>query len=276
MKFGLLNDRPDHPMLAEVAAMLGRDHEVVVLNETAGSAAQIAAREALTPAQVYLCKSHSPHALDLAARLEASGAVVINGAEATSNAQDRVWMAAQLARAGIPAPQTTTLRRLGDLLTLDGPVVVKSRMSRRGDLVTHVDGGTKLGSLMADWADEPVIVQAWVPNSGWDLKLWCVGRTLFAAHRQTPLEMGDSSVPRPAATLMVNPAEVPTAVRKMAEAVAVVFRLEIFGVDIIGGPDGAVVVDVNSFPGARGIPGVADSIVALARARARKPVESLT
>jgi ribosomal protein S6--L-glutamate ligase len=273
MKFALIKDPRDHPMLREVAAILAREHDVVAVDDPAGSAPAIVAAEVSAPADVYLCKSHSEQALQLAAELEAAGATVINSAASTSNAQDRVWMAAQLAQAGIPAPRTEFVPRLADLPEPSAPIVVKSRLSRRGDLVTQVDGRVGLSALMAAWSEEPVVVQRWIPNDGWDLKLWVVGRQIFAAHRPTPLDLADSvAAPLPAGTIRMNSSEVTAEVREMATAVGDAFGLEIYGVDVVGGARAAVVVDVNPFPGARGIAGFAAAVAALAQARAQRPM----
>jgi ribosomal protein S6--L-glutamate ligase len=47
----------------------------------------------------------------------------------------------------------------------------------------------------------------------------------------------------------------------------VAFGLDIFGFDVIDALDGPVVVDVNPFPGARGVTGAIEAFVSLARAR---------
>jgi glutathione synthase/RimK-type ligase-like ATP-grasp enzyme len=49
-------------------------------------------------------------------------------------------------------------------------------------------------------------------------------------------------------------------VRRIALCCGRVFGLGLFGVDIIEGPDGPVIVDVNSFPGYKGVPNAAPLI----------------
>jgi ribosomal protein S6--L-glutamate ligase len=274
MRIGLINDRPDHPTLAEVVTVLVRaGHSVLVLDDESGPADEVAAAQLSDPADVYLCKSHSPHALDLALRLEAGGVRVINRARATISAQDRFWMAMRLADAGITSPLTAAPCRLSLVREFDGPIVVKSQFSRRNDLVAFVDRIEAVEGLLDRWADEPVVVQSWVPNQGWDLKLWVVGATVYADARPTPLNLTANV----ALLDSVRPFEGPTArellpqAERMAADVGRAFGLEIYGVDVIAGPDGPVVVDVNPVPGARGVPGVAESIAELVQVHARYP-----
>lgn len=268
MRVALLNDRPDHPMLCEVASRLERaGHEALVLDEASGTPAQVAREQEHRLADVYLCKSHSPHALELAERLESLGAQVINTASATAAGQNRIWMARRLQHGGIPSP-ATRVAHLSDLRRLDGPVVVKSQLSRRDDLVACVRTPQALARLREDWPDEPVVVQSWIPNNGWDLKLWVVGTKVYAARRPTPLELPVPTAAPEAATILLSTDQISARVLDMVLAVGVSFGLEIYGVDVISAERGPLVVDVNPFPGARGIPGVAEAIVELAVARA--------
>jgi ribosomal protein S6--L-glutamate ligase len=187
-------------------------------------------------------------------------------------------MATRLPEAGIPSPPTIVLSGLSELHRLEGPVVVKSQLSRRADLVACVATPQALAALRENWASEPVVVQPWIPNSGWDLKLWVVGTKVYAAHRPTPLELPVASAAAgstPIATVLLSPDEVPVQALAMTLAVGESFGLDIYGVDIITGPQGPLVVDVNPFPGARGIPGVARAIVDFALARAGQTVGTL-
>lgn len=187
MRIGLLTPEPGHPLLADTAALLAAEHVVEVLDPSApGDAPR-------QPADVYLLKSRTPRALDLARSLEGRGAVVVNSATATALCQDRTEMAARALGAGLPFAATRTVGALSDWASgaaLPGPVVVKSRHSRRGDLVTRVDDAAGLRELAGPWGQEPVVVQEFAPNSGWDHKLWAVGDRVFAALRRSELAPG--------------------------------------------------------------------------------------
>ena len=103
---------------------------------------------------------------------------VVNGALATARCLDRVALARLLEGAGLPAPRTSNPGRLGSLAAqhdLVFPLIVKSRHSRRGDLVARVDSAAELAALLPQWGDEPVVAQEFLPGDGWDIKLWVTG-----------------------------------------------------------------------------------------------------
>ncbi|GGY95568.1 hypothetical protein GCM10010343_21290 [Streptomyces avidinii] len=218
-------------------------------------------------AAVYLLKSRTPQALELARDLERRGAAVVNSAAATELCQDRTEMAELALRAGLPFAATRTPGSLSAWAAgarLDGPVVVKSRRSRRGDLVARVDDMTRLRELARDWPHEPVVVQEYAPNSGWDHKLWAIGDKVFSALRRSELSPGGRG---PTRSLAV--AELPSGWAGLVREVGAVFALDIYGVDIIDTGGGTpLIVDVNAFPGIRGQAGAPEALAALALRRA--------
>ncbi|KUL49460.1 alpha-L-glutamate ligase [Streptomyces sp. NRRL F-4489] len=230
-------------------------------------------------ADVYLLKARTPPALALAARLEAAGAPVVNSAAATAGCQDRAAMAETARAAGLPFAATvheTTLAPGAALAPgangaatapsgtlppdLPFPLVLKSRHSRRGDLVARVDTPAELGELAATRPGEPVILQRFTANDGWDHKLWIVDGQLFAARRRSELSPGGRgpNTPLPVSAL-------PAAWTAAALRAGEVFGLEVYGVDLLDAGDGTpLIVDVNAFPGIRGQAGAPEALAALA------------
>ncbi|MFD9302022.1 RimK family alpha-L-glutamate ligase [Streptomyces sp. NPDC060048] len=261
MRIGLITDKPGHPLLSAAAGLL-RDagHGIEVLDPGAPDPA------AAPPADVYLLKAHTPQGLDLARSLERRGAPVVNSAAATTLCQDRTLMAELAVRAGLPFAATRTfdaLARWADGATLRAPVVVKSRHSRREDLVSVVDGAEELKELAGAWPDEPVVVQDFAPNSGWDHKIWAIGERVFAALRRSELspEGRGPTLPLP---------RLPAGWAGLARRVGEVFSLDVYGVDVIETADGSpLIVDVNAFPGIREQQGAPEALAALALRRAR-------
>ncbi|TQK50492.1 ribosomal protein S6--L-glutamate ligase [Streptomyces sp. SLBN-118] len=256
MRIGLITPEPGHPLLAAATALLTPSHQVETLDP--GMVDEIPG----PLADVYLLKSRTPRALALAAGLERRGARVVNSAAATALCQDRTQMAAKAHGAGLPFAATRTFATLAQLACgspLPGPAVVKSRHSRRHDLVARVDGGIQLRELAAAHPHEPVVVQEFAPNSGWDHKLWAVGDGLFAALRRSELSPGGRGP-----TLPLAPGDLPPGWPALVRRVGEVFELDVYGVDIIDTGDGApLVVDINAFPGVRGQSGAPEALVAL-------------
>ena len=259
MRVCLLTADPGHPLLAAVTGLLAPDHRVESLDPGAGGPGP----DLSSLADVYLLKARTPRALALAALLEEHGAPVLNSAAATARCQDRVAMAAVARAAGLPFAATRSVATLGELAAAgapDGPLVIKSRFSRRRDLVTRADSAVRLRELAADWAEEPVVVQDFTPNSGWDHKLWVVDGQLFAALRRSELAP-DGRGPN----LPLPVGELPASWTAAALLVGEVFGLDVYGVDLLDAGGGApLIVDINAFPGIRGQAGAPEALAALA------------
>jgi ribosomal protein S6--L-glutamate ligase len=218
-------------------------------------------------ADVYLLKTRTPRALALAHRLERRGARVLNSASATELCQDRARMAEVAGKAGLPFPRTRAYdcpsRIAGDIGELGFPLMVKSRRSARLDVVARIDDREGLSALARSRPGHPVVVQRFVENDGWDRKLWVVDTQVYAGLRPTPLAdplpVGDKSLTEP-----LDPADVPEAWTALALRAGRAFGLQVYGVDLIERDGAPVIVDVNAFPGMRGMDGAPEALAALA------------
>jgi ribosomal protein S6--L-glutamate ligase len=146
----------------------------------------------------------------------------------------------------------------------------------------------ELAAAVRGWADEPVVVQDFAAGDGWDHKFWVIGNRVFAGLRRPPgVTGGEGSgqsaerhgtteaagrpprtkrttrpvdVPRPASSDPAGKGTVELPLESVAPGWAGLvlrtgkaFGLDIYGVDVLATPDGPVVVDVNAFPGFRGV-----------------------
>lgn len=267
MKVGLITPRPDHPLLAATTALLTPRHGVEWIDPgDPGDPAGPPVPDA--PADVYLLKARTAPALALAQALEQRGVPVVNSAAATAFCQDRTLMAELAVSAGLPFVDNRTVATLRHLAAeperpgLPYPLVVKSRHSRRGDLVARVDDARQLHDLCDRWADEPVVVQPYTANDGWDRKLWVIDGQVFAALRRSELA-GDEAAGR--TTVSVPLHELPEGWVELARSAGPVFGLDVYGVDLIDvGGSTPLIVDVNAFPGVRGQAGAPEALAALA------------
>ncbi|MFD0337620.1 RimK family alpha-L-glutamate ligase [Streptomyces sp. NPDC127117] len=271
MRVCLLTDKPDHPLLAAVSATLvGAEHRVTFLDPDSGAASP---SPLVTPdglADVYLLKAHTPRALALARFLEGLGARVVNSAAATELCQDRSRIAAVAEGAGLPMPRTRTLDALSEALhgaepaESGYPLMVKSRHSRRADLVARVDGPDGLRDLASKWSDESVVLQEFVTNSGWDHKLWVIAGEVFTGVRPAAVGAPPGGA-RPAPLVR----DLPQDWTRLALRTGEVFGLDVYGVDLLDREGAPVVVDINAFPGIRGPEGAPEALAALALRRPR-------
>jgi ribosomal protein S6--L-glutamate ligase len=265
----LIVDNPDtrhHPVIGVLLQRLSTRHDVRLLDVRGLTSAEAVAQEERRElADVYLLKSHAVQALDVASRLEQRGAVVVNQWSATVACQDRVLMAQRMCRAACPWPQTWNVGTLEDVLaredvlaTLPFPLIIKSRYSRRGDLVVKVHSVEEVRALAPRWRHEPVLLQEFAAGDGWDIKVWVIGQQVFAARRRTSLEP-----PTVKEDFPLVAGNVPDEWAQVALKIGRVFGLRLYGVDLLMTARGPLVVDVNAFPGFRGVHGASSALAAL-------------
>src|SRR5205814_9726700 len=93
MNVCLIADNPEtstHPVIVVVLQELRSAHEVRLLDVSEISGDQAVGRERQHPlADIYLLKSHTPQALEVAHYLEQRGAMVVNSFASSSACQDR-------------------------------------------------------------------------------------------------------------------------------------------------------------------------------------------
>ena len=259
-------ETPHHPVIAVALRQLSATHNVRLLDVRALTGAEaIAEEEKYSLANLYLLKSHAPQALDVARIMEEKGALVINSWASSVACQDRVLMAQRMREANLPWPSTWSFTTLGSLLTdrdflasLPFPLIIKSYYSHRGDLVDKIDSIEQLDALTEEWSQEPVVLQEFATGDGWDIKLWVIDQQIFAARRRTPLEANASKQDFP-----ITLEELPQEWAHIALEIGRVFNMRLYGLDLLITERGPMIVDVNSFPGFRGVPGADSALVAL-------------
>ncbi|MGW3624141.1 ATP-grasp domain-containing protein [Streptomyces sp. NPDC000880] len=194
--------------------------------------------------------------------LEAAAAVglmTVNDARSIRGVRDKA-LAAVIGRSrGLPVPLTYVAARpeaLAEIPEAEFPLVVKPADGSSGRAVRLVPSPDRLAAMGTELAGEGMLIaQPYVPNSGVDLKVYCVGGELYATERCSPLHPD-----RP-----VDERRVPLSaeVAGIVAEVGTVYGLDLYGVDVLLGPDGPVIVDVNDFPSFRQVP---DAAVRVARA----------
>ncbi|MBL1078721.1 ATP-grasp domain-containing protein [Nocardia sp. 2] len=188
----------------------------------------------------------------------ATGLTTVNDARAIRGVRDKAAAAVIAAAAGLPVPPTWAAARLADLARLPSaryPLVVKPADGSSGRGVHRVERPEELLALAGEFAETSlVIAQPYVPNSGVDLKVYCVGGRLYGTERTSPLAGARTAPDRPV-PLTAEVAEI-------AARIGEIFGLDLYGVDIVLGPDGPVVVDINDFPSFRKVPDAVETVAA--------------
>ncbi|MGW2377681.1 ATP-grasp domain-containing protein [Kitasatospora sp. NPDC001683] len=187
------------------------------------------------------------------------GLTTVNDVRSIRGVRDKA-LASVIARTrGLPVPVTYAAarwERLAEIPAAEYPLVVKPADGSSGRGVRLVAGPDDLIGLGPELAGQGLLIaQPYVPNDGTDLKVYCVDGELFATERSSPLHPGEG--------VRERQVPLPGSVARIAAQVGEVFGLDLYGVDVLLGPDGPVVVDVNDFPSFRQVP---DAVARVARA----------
>ncbi|MQY16893.1 Ribosomal protein S6--L-glutamate ligase [Streptomyces sp. RB5] len=200
--------------------------------------------------------------------LEAAAAVgltTVNDARSIRAVRDKVLTSVIARRHGLPVPVTYVAPRatlFADVPDEFFPLVVKPADGSSGRGVRLVPDKAHLAGAELE-GDGQLIAQPHIPNAGSDLKVYCLAGEFHATLRRSPLH--------PDGPVREGAVPVPAEVAAVAEKVGAVFGLDLYGIDVVLGPDGPVVVDVNDFPSFRQVPDavsrLAGAILDLARTR---------
>ncbi|WP_030714854.1 ATP-grasp domain-containing protein [Streptomyces sp. NRRL F-2580] len=204
----------------------------------------------------------------------AAGMTTVNDARSIRGVRDKALAAAIGRGSGLPLPTTYAVacpELLREVPAAEYPLVVKPADGSSGRAVRLVSSPEQLETMLPVLAGEGMLIaQPYVPNSGTDIKVYGVGGELFATERCSPLHP-DPSVRERRVPLSAE-------VAAIAAQVGAVYGLDLYGVDVLLGPDGPVVVDVNDFPSFRQVPDaaarVARAVLELARTGGGRPAQS--
>jgi ribosomal protein S6--L-glutamate ligase len=180
---------------------------------------------------LYVLESRSELALSVAAVLHDRGGQFLNPYPACALAQNRITAASRLAAAGVPVPRSWVTADFAMLceLAADRPVIVKPYRSCGGTSNVVAYGADDLVGIAL--REQPVLVQEFIERRAPDLQLQVIGDEMFARERRT-------------ATAAPLTAEL----RDIALRCGRVFGMSVYGIEIVQGPGGPVVVDFDHAP----------------------------
>lgn len=182
-----------------------------------------------------------------------------NTANGISNARDKLRATQILSRHNIAMPATTFVRNRADVRPAiervgGAPVVIKLLEGTQG-IGVILAPEVKVAEAIIETlhsTNQNVLIQRFIAESrGRDIRALVVGDRVVAAMRRTA--SGDefrSNVHRGGT---VEPVDLPADYVAAAVRSAQIMGLRIAGVDMLEGPDGPLVMEVNSSPGLEGI-----------------------
>lgn len=203
--------------------------------------------DAVSCSNLIIQRGLSHQALSAAQQLEDAGVRCCNRISATLACSSRAGMMSLLTNAGLPVPSTQavlTWREVVDVAQ-HRPVVVKREtadVGRGAHVMVGADGHLPSKAPFPG----PYVVQEFIQADEANVyKLYVAGKEVRGLVK--PCLQAHHG------TVEVRDLEVDTALWSLAHRTGDAVGLDIFGVDVLIGKDGPVLIDVNPFPGFRGV-----------------------
>jgi ribosomal protein S6--L-glutamate ligase len=252
MKIGVITKREKAhkagSVMQETVALLqsrGAEVEAIYPEESCVDLARVEA-----DCDLYLLKSGTETALSLAGVLHASGAKIINPYLTVVAMRDKIISTKMLLSASIPLPETWFASKPEQLAGLlkEGPIVVKPFWAAsQGRGVQIIKTEDELATAPTE--DEVIFAQRYYQPDGRDHKLYLIGDRVFGVRRVWP--------PKTLEDKLGEPFDVPDEMREIALGCGRAFGAGLYGVDLITSGGKPYVVDINTFPGFKGVPNAA-------------------
>ena len=197
--------------------------------------------------------------MDMLYKLERVGFYVLNPAEAIEHCADKYDILANLDDSGVPVPRTFATESVNEALyafdELGGDVVVKPIFGSRGIGATRVVDREIANTVFKaiTFHHGVIYLQEFVPHGNSDIRAFVVDDTVIAAMRREAVgwKTNYSQGGRPIV------ADISEEFRELAIRAAKAVGCKVAGVDILEGPEGPKICDVNSQPGWKGLQVVA-------------------
>jgi ribosomal protein S6--L-glutamate ligase len=208
---------------------------------------------------LYVLKSTSLMTDQLAALIAAKGGRTLNDAAALQRIRNKVSVDKFLRDRGIPIPESYIgdAEQLEAVLEERGPLILKPIGGSHGVGVRLVHGAEELRQAASG---DGVYAQEYKKGDGFDRKIYVIGSEPWASKKA--FSPGSSYLQDAQAVRLTDE------MRSVALRVGVLLGLEIYGVDMIESGDGLWVIDVNGFPGFKGLEGVEPALTRYIERRA--------
>lgn len=251
MRIGMIMLRHPPTRLSPIMAEVIR-----LLSEWSVTVEQIYPEEQVTDlAQVqvdhdlYILKSGTDLALSLAGALHALGATILNPYPIMEVLRNKIIVTRILHAVGVPTPETYVTAHPEQLAPLldDGPLVLKPYRGSQGRGVHTVWDADELDDVPTNRG--PVFAQRYYKPQGLVRKIYCIGGHVFGVMRVWPAQTYEEKLGEP---FTITPE-----LRDLALRCGQALGIELYGLDIIISDGHPYVVDINGFPGFKGVPDAA-------------------
>ena len=193
--------------------------------------------------------------MDMLYKLERQGFYMVNPPTAIEHCVDKYDILALLEDVGVPVPRTLATENVNEALNafgeLGGDVVVKPIFGSRGQGATRVNDVDIADTVFKaiTFHHGVIYMQEFIPHGHSDIRAFVIGDRVVASMRRVAegWKTNYSRGAKPA------PATISKEFEDLAIKSAKAVGCKVAGVDILEGPKGPRIVDVNSQPGWKGL-----------------------
>jgi RimK family alpha-L-glutamate ligase len=197
--------------------------------------------------------------MDMLYKLERKGFYMVNPPTAIEHCVDKYDILALLEDVGVPVPRTLATESVNEAIKafdeLGGDIVVKPIFGSRGQGATRVNDIDIADTIFKaiTFHHGVIYMQEFVEHGFSDIRAFVLGNQVIASMRRVAKgwKTNYSQGAQPAAT------EISDEFKELAIKAAKAVGCKVAGVDILEGPEGPRIVDVNSQPGWKGLQQVA-------------------
>ena len=193
--------------------------------------------------------------LDALHRIKANGVTVVNDPETIEVAADKYHTISKLKEKGIPVPETYVTMSPREALkasrSMGKRVVLKPLFGSRGIGLTLISNRDVLERSVRTltFLRHVLYLQEYIPHGSSDIRAFIIGGRVVSAMRRVSKRWKTNISQGAKPTPLKLSGELESLTLKAAEALG----CEIAGIDVVEGPEGPMVIEVNSQPGWRGI-----------------------
>jgi RimK family alpha-L-glutamate ligase len=202
--------------------------------------------------------------MDMLHKMERRGFYMVNPPAAIEHCVDKYDILALLEDFGVPVPRTLATESVNEALRafneLGGDVVVKPIFGSRGQGATRINDVDVADTIFKaiTFHHGVIYMQEFIEHGFSDIRAFVLGDQVIASMRRiaTGWKTNYSRGARPA------PEEISDEHKELAVKAAQAVGCKVAGVDILEGPQGPRIVDVNSQPGWKGLQQVSNVNIA--------------